>query len=175
MTTLLPANVKVHLALGFIDMRKGIDGLSMLVQSVLHQDPFTGHLFVFRGRTRAKLIKIIFWDGTGFCLFTKRLEHGMFLWPPNVKPDETLSLHLGAAVTTDRRRGLADSGTTMAADNRRLVLRPIDSIGQAVRRERCESAPAGFPESNESRGGDIRRGSGPRPFAGPAVKIKPDR
>jgi transposase len=74
MTTLLPPNVKVHLALGFIDMPKGIDGLSMLVQGVLHQDPFTGHLFVFRGRTRANLIKIIFWDGTGFCLFTKRLK-----------------------------------------------------------------------------------------------------
>jgi transposase len=38
------------------------------------------------------LIKIIYWDGTGFCLFTKRLEHGVFLWPPSVKPDETLSL-----------------------------------------------------------------------------------
>ena len=61
MTTLLPPNVKVHLALGFIDMRKGIDGLAMLVQGVLHQDPFTGHLFVFRGRTRANLIKILFW------------------------------------------------------------------------------------------------------------------
>jgi transposase len=92
MTTLLPPNVKVHLALGFIDMRKGIDGLAMLVQGVLHQDPFTGHLFVFRGRTRANLIKIIHWDGTGFCLFTKRLEQGVFLWPPSLKSDETLSL-----------------------------------------------------------------------------------
>jgi transposase len=71
MTTLLPPNVKVHLALGFIDMRKGIDGLAMLVQGVLQQDPFTGHLFVFRGRTRANLIKIIYWDGTGFCLLTQ--------------------------------------------------------------------------------------------------------
>ena len=74
MTALLPPGVKVHLALGFIDMRKGIDGLAMLVQGVLQQDPFTGHLFVFRGRTRANLIKIVFWDGTGLCLFTKRLE-----------------------------------------------------------------------------------------------------
>jgi len=70
--TLLPSGVKVHLALGFIDMRKGIDGLAMLVQGVLQQDPFSGHLFVFRGRTRANLIKIIHWDGTGLCLFTKR-------------------------------------------------------------------------------------------------------
>jgi transposase len=54
--------------------------MASLVQGVLHQDPFTGHLFMFRGRTRANLIKIIYWDGTGFCLFTKRLEHGVFLW-----------------------------------------------------------------------------------------------
>jgi transposase len=59
---------------------------------VLHQDPFTGHMFVFRGRTRANLIKIIYCDGTGLWLFTKRLEHGVFLWPPSVEPGETLSL-----------------------------------------------------------------------------------
>jgi len=50
----------------------------MLVQGVLQQDPFTGHLFVFRGRT-SQPIKIIYWDAPGFCLFTKRLEHGVFL------------------------------------------------------------------------------------------------
>jgi transposase len=50
-------------------MRKGINGLAMLVQGVLRQDPFSGHLFVFRGR-KANLIKIVFWDGTGLCLFT---------------------------------------------------------------------------------------------------------
>lgn len=64
--TLLPAGVKVHLAFGYTDMRKGMDGLAALVQEVLHQDPFTGHLFVFRGR-KANLIKIVFWDGTGLC------------------------------------------------------------------------------------------------------------
>ena len=55
-----------RLALGYIDMRKGIDGLAMLVQGVLQQDPFTGHLFVFRGRTRANLIKIMHQDGTRY-------------------------------------------------------------------------------------------------------------
>lgn len=89
--TLLPPGVKVHLAAGYTDMRKGIDGLAMLVQGVLRQDPFTGHLFVFRGRT-PNLLKIVFWDGTGFCLFTKRLEHGVFLWPPHLGPGATLSL-----------------------------------------------------------------------------------
>jgi transposase len=89
--TLLPRGVKVHLALGHTDMRKGIDGLAMLVQAVLRQDPFSGHLFVFRGR-KANLIKIVYWDGTGLCLFTKRLEQGVFLWPPDVEPGETLAL-----------------------------------------------------------------------------------
>ena len=92
MTTMLPPNVKVHLAMGFIDMRKGIDGLAMLVQGVLQQDPFTGHLFVFRGSTRANLIKIIYWDGSGFCLFTKRLEHRIFEWPTVGGTGETVSL-----------------------------------------------------------------------------------
>ena len=87
--TLLPAGVKVHLAFGYIDMRKGINGLAMLVQGVLRQDPFSGHIFVFRGR-KANLIKIVFWDGTGLCLFTKRLEHGVFLWLSNVEPGGTL-------------------------------------------------------------------------------------
>lgn len=78
--SLLPAGVKVHLALGYTDMRKGIDGLAMLVQEVLHADAFTGHLFAFRGRN-ARMIKILFWDGSGLCLFTKRMEHGGFVWP----------------------------------------------------------------------------------------------
>ena len=88
---LLPAGMKVHIAVGVTDMRKGMDGLAMLVQRVLAEDPFSGHLFAFRGR-QANLIKIVFWDGTGLCLFTKRLEHGVFLWPPSVDPDETLML-----------------------------------------------------------------------------------
>lgn len=89
--TLLPAGVKVHLAFGYTDMRKGMDGLAVLVQEVLQQDPFTGHLFVFRGR-KANLIKIVFWDGTGLCLFTKRLEYGVFVWPANIESGRTLSL-----------------------------------------------------------------------------------
>lgn len=77
---LMPPGVKVHVALGYTDMRNGLDGLAMLVQRVLEQDPFSGHMFVFRGR-RADLIKVLFWDGNGLCLFTKRLEQGRFQWP----------------------------------------------------------------------------------------------
>jgi transposase len=89
--TLLPRGVKVHLALDLIDMRKGLDGLTMLVQGVLRHDPFSGHLFVFRGR-RANLIKIVYWDGTGLCLFTKRLEQGVFQWPRSAEPSGTMML-----------------------------------------------------------------------------------
>ena len=89
--TLLPAGVKVHLAFGYTDMRKGMDGLALLVQEVLQQDPFSGHLFVFRGR-KANLIKIVYWDGTGLCLFTKRLEQGVFQWPRNAEPSGTMTL-----------------------------------------------------------------------------------
>jgi transposase len=65
------ARVKVHLALGYTDMRKGMDGLAMLVQGTLNKDLFCGHLFAFRGK-RAEIVKILFWDGNGLRLFTKR-------------------------------------------------------------------------------------------------------
>ncbi|WP_340151239.1 IS66 family insertion sequence element accessory protein TnpB [uncultured Sneathiella sp.] len=77
---MLPSGVRVHIAVGVTDMRKGLDGLAMLVQGVLAEDPFSGHLFAFRGR-KANLIKIIYWDGNGLCLFTKRLDQGGFIWP----------------------------------------------------------------------------------------------
>jgi transposase len=76
----VPAGVRVYLAMGPTDMRKGIDGLSMLAPELLKLDPFSGHLFAFRGR-RAHLVKILYWDGQGFCLFAKRLEKGRFIWP----------------------------------------------------------------------------------------------
>ena len=61
-------------------MRRGFDGLARQVQQVHGQDPFCGHLFVFRGR-RGDLVKVLFWDGQGLCLFAKRLERGRFVWP----------------------------------------------------------------------------------------------
>jgi transposase len=76
----VPANTKVWLAAGVTDMRKGFNGLSALAEKVLSQDPYCGHLFVFRGR-RGDLIKVIWFDGQGACLFSKRLEKGRFVWP----------------------------------------------------------------------------------------------
>ena len=76
----LPAGVKVFLACGRTDMRKGLDGLAMQVQTVLEKDPFSGHVFCFRGR-RGDLLKALYWDTQGLCLFAKRLERGRFIWP----------------------------------------------------------------------------------------------
>jgi transposase len=76
----IPAGVRVWLATGRTDMRKGFDGLALLVQETLKRDPHGGHLFVFRGR-RGDLIKVLWHDGQGLCLFAKRLERGRFIWP----------------------------------------------------------------------------------------------
>ena len=70
-------------------MRRGFTGLSAVVQTALDADPFAGHVFVFRGR-RGDLIKVLWWDGDGLCLFSKRLEHGRFVWPQS--EDGTVSL-----------------------------------------------------------------------------------
>ncbi|MGA1344227.1 MAG: IS66 family insertion sequence element accessory protein TnpB [Hyphomonas sp.] len=76
----MPAGVRVWLATGVTDMRKGWSSLSLLVQEQMKLDPHGGHLFVFRGR-QGGLIKVIWHDGQGACLFTKRLERGRFIWP----------------------------------------------------------------------------------------------
>jgi transposase len=71
----IPGNVRVWLATGHTDMRRGFPSLARLVQESLKRDPHAGDLYVFRGR-RGDLIKIIWHDGQGACLFTKRLERG---------------------------------------------------------------------------------------------------
>ena len=68
------------MATGRTDMRNGFDGLALLVQEALNRDPHSGHLFVFRGR-RGDLVKVLWHDGQGMCLFSKRLERGRFIWP----------------------------------------------------------------------------------------------
>jgi transposase len=75
-----PANTHIWIAAGVTDMRRGFTGLSALVQTTLEADPLSGHVFVFRGR-RGDLIKILWFDGDGLCLFAKRLERGRFIWP----------------------------------------------------------------------------------------------
>ena len=86
----LPSGARVWLATGPTDMRKGYQTLALLVQETLKHDPHGGHLFVFRGR-RGDLLKILWHDGQGQCLFSKRLERGRFLWPSTADGALTIS------------------------------------------------------------------------------------
>ncbi|RWB93151.1 MAG: transposase [Mesorhizobium sp.] len=76
----VPSQVRIWLAVGRTDMRRGMQGLALQVQETLGRDPHAGDIYVFRGRS-GNLIKIIWHDGLGMSLYAKRLEKGRFLWP----------------------------------------------------------------------------------------------
>jgi len=76
----LPAGARVWIAAGVTDMRKGMDGLAAIVQTALGERPFSGDVFVFRGK-RGDLVKLVWWSGDGMNLYAKRLERGRFVWP----------------------------------------------------------------------------------------------
>jgi transposase len=84
-----PDNVQVYLTVGCVDMRKSIDGLALLVSKQLALDPFTGQMFAFCNRRRT-VVKVLYWDRNGFCLWQKRLEKEHFRWPES--REEVLSL-----------------------------------------------------------------------------------
>jgi transposase len=75
-----PPHARILVASKPVDFRKGLPGLSALVETVLQEDPFAGDVFIFRSK-RADRVKILVWDGTGMWLHYKRLEAGRFLWP----------------------------------------------------------------------------------------------
>jgi transposase len=77
------SSARIWIATGSTDMRKGMQGLSLLVQESLGRDPFAGDVFVFRGR-RGTLIKAVWHDGIGLSLYAKRLDRGRFVWPVTV-------------------------------------------------------------------------------------------
>ena len=111
----LSLGVKVFLCTAPTDMRRGFDGLSGMAESLMQQDPLSGHLFVFRNRNRDKL-KILYWDQDGLAIWYKRLEQGTFQFPTDGKTQEEaaagveisnseLSLLLGGIdLRTARRR-----------------------------------------------------------------------
>lgn len=76
----LAAGTRIWIAVGVTDMRRGFHGLSAQVQTVLGEQPYSGHVFVFRGRC-GDMVKLLWFDGDGLCLFSKRLERGRFIWP----------------------------------------------------------------------------------------------
>jgi len=110
----LPPTVRIHFAVGLVDMRKGIDGLRTIVDGVLKRDPFEGHLFVFVGKSRDK-VKILFWDRNGFVVYMKRLERGRFQMP----------------VVDEKRRCVEMEGTQLA-----MLLDGIDLNAQRLPRWR---------------------------------------
>lgn len=74
------AGTRIWLAAGITDMRAGMNGLAVKVETALTENPYSGHVFVFRGR-RGDMIKVLWWTGDGLCLLAKRLEKGRFVWP----------------------------------------------------------------------------------------------
>ena len=77
----LPCSVRVFLCLVPVDMRRSFDGLAAMVEHVVCEEPLSGHLFVFQGR-RGDRLKILWWDKDGYALWYKRLEAGVFRFPP---------------------------------------------------------------------------------------------
>jgi transposase len=75
-----PGPLRVLVSTKPVDFRKGMDGLAAVVQEQMKADPFAGAIWVFRAK-RADRVKLLYWDGTGLCLFSKRLEQGSFRWP----------------------------------------------------------------------------------------------
>jgi transposase len=149
---IVPAGVKVHLALGYTDMRKGLDGLAMLVQQTLKQDPFSGHLFAFRGK-KASMLKILFWVGNGLCLFTKRLDQGSFAWP-------VMAGFNGSSTLTPAQLAMLIEGIDWRAPER--VWRPAPraiSLRQAHRQQPARSVAACLANLARSPG-RIRRRNG---------------
>ena len=104
----LPSGTSIWIAAGFTDLRRGFTGLSGMVQTTLQENPFSGHVFVFRGR-RGDLIKMLWWDGDGLCLFAKRLERGRFHLAASDKRNSVA--YTSAVIDVARRDRLAATGT----------------------------------------------------------------
>ena len=108
----LPPSLRIFLAVDTVDMRKSFDALALLVEHVLRQDPMSGHLFVFIGRRR-HMVRVLQWDRTGYVLWSKRLEKGVYRWLTDrqisgqaheVEPAELLLLLEGIDLRGARRR-----------------------------------------------------------------------
>ena len=122
------AQTRVYFAKAATDMRKSFRGLLTLTESVLQQQPASGHLFVFLNRRR-DLMKILYWDGSGYCIWYKRLERGRFKLPPALAGAEPTGLELSTAQLS-------------------LILQGID-LSSARQRLRFHRVPASPPTNIE--------------------------
>jgi transposase len=130
----LSRTTRVFLAVEPTDMRKGFDGLFALVENVIREDPFSGHLFVFRNRRRDRL-KVLWWDRDGLAIFYKRIERGAFQFPTDAavrktKPSPGIS-----------RSGESSERCEIRADELALLLEGID-LASVKRRRRYERPAA---------------------------------
>jgi transposase len=99
---------RIYLAVGVTDLRKSFDTLAQLVREVMSENPLSGHLFIFCNRRRDRL-KILYWEGSGYWLYAKRLERGTFAWPDGAPrkmeyADAELGLLLGGLDVTGKRK-----------------------------------------------------------------------
>jgi transposase len=120
---------RVFLATEPTDMRKGFDGLFALVETVIQEDPFSGHLFVFRNQRRDRL-KVLWWDRDGLAIFYKRLERGSYQFPT----DSTVRKLGGPTKPEDRGHA---ARCEIRADELALLLEGID-LGSVKRRPRYQ-------------------------------------
>ena len=113
----MPSGVRVWIAAGHTDMRRGMQGLALQVQEQLKRDPHGGDLYIFRGR-RGDLAKILWHDGLGLSLYAKRLDRGKFIWPS--AKEGVVSISAGADGLHAGRNRLEESATDVAAEERGL-------------------------------------------------------
>ena len=126
---------RVFLATEPTDMRKGFDGLFALVENVIREDPFSGHLFVFRNRRRDRL-KVLWWDADGLAIFYKRLERGNYQFPT----DSVVSKS-GTTKSGTTKSGATSSRCEIRSDELSLLLAGID-LGSVKRRRRYQRPSA---------------------------------
>ncbi len=119
--------LNVFLALDPVDMRKGFHGLTSLVESILSQNPLSGHWFVFINRRRDR-VKILTWDGSGFCIYYKRLERGTFELPRLDK--------------LDQQNGPDQQSVELSGSQLSLILAGIE-LSSVKQRPRFELKPTG--------------------------------
>lgn len=91
----LPPSVRIYACTQAVDMRKSFDGLAAATREILRRDPMSGYLFAFFNR-RADIVKVLFWDRSGFCLLAKRLERGRFHLP-RLATEDAMALEIEAA------------------------------------------------------------------------------
>ncbi len=122
----LPSNTRIFLCTTPTDMRKSFDGLFALVETVIGEDPFSGHLFLFRNRKRDR-VKLLYWDEDGLVIWYKRLEEGRYQFPSD--------LGVQRSVTTDGTDQQPAARLEIRADELAMLLGGID-LSHVKRRKR---------------------------------------